>query len=375
MKTHPSEALKTGRRAMLLSAGYGKGHHSAAQALAEELSRRGWRVVTLDACAEAKPRTFRLTQRFYRFCVQRMPRLWGVVYRMLDTVDWAQLVHAPGIAAGLRELRARLLQEKPDLVVCTYPLYAYMLDALARTGEFRAPYAIVVTDALAISRAWVLPKAPLICLPDAYSLATVSERYAPAPERLAATGFPVRAAFTPGERPIPGPRGEGLHIVYGAHASTARMQADVKALLQAWPNMAITIPAEDRAGTLRRSLAPYSAQVRVCGSEQSMAELLHTAHFYIGKAGGATMFEAYAARVPLLINYALPGQEEGNLRLLQRDGAGCYVGSARELQHTLAALLADSAAGWRRMCAAMATAARTGGAARTVDELERRFFA
>ena len=368
--------MKRARKALLLSVGYGGGHNSAAQALAEEMKRRGWRVKIADVCAEAKPRTFRLTQRFYHFCVRHLPWVWGAVYGQLDAADWTSLIHLPGIAACTRRLRQRLKQEKPHLVVCTYPLFAYMLDAMARKGELRIPYAVVVTDALEISRPWMQTEAALTCLPDEYSLALVQERYALPPERLAAPGFPVRAQFTPGEqRTPPGPQGEGLHIVYSCHAPLPRVVAEVQALLSEWPKLRLSLLAEDRAAQLSKYLPPLPALVTIYGEKQDMATLLHTAHFYIGKAGAATMFEAYSAEVPVLVNYALPGQEEGNLQLLLKDGAGKMTDSPDSLICTLRNLLAHSAAGWRQMCRAMAAARRSGGAGRTVDTLEKRFFA
>lgn len=366
--------MKRARKALLLSVGFGRGHHSAAQALAEELHRRGWRVQLEDLCAEARPLLFRLTQRFYHFCVRRLPWVWGAVYRQLDAADWTQLIHLPGFAACTRLLRHMLLQEKPDLVVCTYPLYAYMLDELAQEGALHAPYAVVVTDALEISRPWMLTGAPLTCLPDEFSLALVQERFAQPAERLAATGFPVRKAFAPEERATPGEQGAGLHIVYSCHAPLPRVVAEVRAMLDEWPQMRLSLLAEERAPRLSTLLHPLPEQVQIYTGRQDMAPLLRTAHFYIGKAGAATMFEAYSAEVPVLVNHALPGQEEGNLHLLLRDGAGKLTDSPEALLRTLRGLLAHSAAGWQQMRRAMARAQRSGGAAKTVDMLERRFF-
>lgn len=371
------EAMKNKRKALLLSVGYGKGHHAAAQAMAEELRHRGWQTEVADICAEVRPRLFRLTQLFYRTCVRHAPWLWGMVYEQIDSADWSQLIHLPGIAACMRGLRARLQKQQPDLVLCTYPLFAYMLDAFAREGWFRTPYAVIVTDALAISRPWLQTQAPLICLTDEYSHRLMQDRYAPEPERLVAPGFPVHAAFTPGkERPTPQQDGEGLHVVYGAHAPIARVCADVEGMLQAMPRMQITLLADGQEKRLHSLLSRYesSGSVRLCRSNQDMAALLHSAHLYIGKAGAATLFEAYAAEVPVLINYAMPGQEEGNLHLLQKDHAGQYVASTAELLHTLRRLMQNNAAAWLRMCSSMRAAKRNGGAARTADVLEERFF-
>lgn len=364
------------RKALMLSAGYGRGHHTAAHALAQELAHRGWQTGVADVCADTHPGTFCLTQALYRSCTRHAPWLWGALYRLLDTADWAQLIRLPVLAACTRRLAALLEQEAPSLVVCTYPLFAYMLDALANRSALRVPYAVVVTDALYAGRAWVQAQAPLICLPDASSMAAVQERFALPTERLAAPGFPVPAEFTPNPHlPLPEEHGHGLHIVYSAHAPLARVEADTEALLHAYPTLRLTLVAEDRAAKLSHLAQRHPERLRLYSTVRGMASLLRSAHLYIGKAGAASVFEAYAAEVPMVVNYALPGQEEGNLHLLMRDGAGCYADSTAELLQILRSLLAHSAAGWRRMRAAMHAAHRTGGAALTADALERRFFA
>ena len=43
-----------------------------------------------------------------------------------------------------------------------------------------------------------------------------------------------------------------------------------------------------------------------------------THHLVISKAGGATVQEAIAARCPMIVNQVIPGQEEGNARLIWR---------------------------------------------------------
>ena len=368
--------MREERNVLLLSVGYGRGHETAAKALAQEMEARGWQPRVSDPCAEARPGMFRCTQIIYRTCVRRMPWIWGIAYAQIDATDWSRLLHLPGIVGTMQWLRSELQRTQPDLIVCTYPLYAYMLDALAQCGELRIPYAVVVTDALHVNSAWVRTQAPLICLPDAESCARVRARFGVPASRLCTTGFPVRREFAPyAARTAPGRDGQGLNIVYGAHARLERVCADVRAILTAWPGVHLTLLAEEREPRLRTMLGDMGERVRFFGSAgEDIAEPLRRAHFYIGKAGAATVFEAYATHTPVMVNYALPGQEEGNQQLLLNDGAGVRIDSTAELLQTMTRLLARGAAGWQRMVHAMRLSDRGHGAARTVDALQTRFF-
>lgn len=363
------------RKVLICSVGYGQGHHAAAAALAEEFSARGCRCRICDPCALARPTLFPWTQAFYRFCVRRAPWLWGITYARTDIADWKKGVKMPLLGAVKRRLQQLLQEEKPDVVLCTYPLYAYMLDALRSEGLFHGRYAVVVTDALEISRPWLLSKAPLVVVPDAGSAAKVRARFGLSADTVLPLGFPVRRAFCPGVvRRVP--TADNLRIVMGVYRSTREMVRSVRALLGGYPAAHITLLAGARAPRIERLLCRcgYSEQVEVLSASARMAELFAASHLYIGKTGAATMFECYAARLPMVANFALPGQEQGNLELLLRDGAGRYAESPEEVVQTVQEMLADGAALWKRMRMAMACAGYDGAAGRIADEVERRLL-
>ncbi len=364
------------KKALLLSVGYGEGHHAAARAAAEELQRRGWETRAVDLCAESHPLVFRLTQRFYHFCVRRAPWLWGVAYAQTDTADWAAGVrHLPLLQDCCKRLRQHLAEFAPDAVLCTYPLFAYMLDLLRVEGVPVPPYAVVVTDSLEISRPWMLSRADLFCLPDAWSAALVQDCYALPPARVAVSGFPVRPPFRL-ETPRPAPSPETLRIAYGAYAPTRRVVRDVRGIFDIFPCAQITLLAGGRAEKLRRMLAAEVAAGRlsVLEREDDMPALFACCHLYIGKAGAATLYEAYSAGLPCIVNYALPGQEQGNRELLLRDGAGLAVESTGELAQALAALMTHQAAGWQALAAAMRRAGRSHGAETLADLIEHKLL-
>ncbi len=365
--THPLPKI------LILSVGYGKGHHSAAYALAEYYQKQGWEPRVLDVCELAQPLVFRLTQRFYDFCVRKAPWLWGITYSLTDTADWARLIHSPFLRPVVRCLQESLEQERPELVVCTYPLFAYMLDDLRQRMRWNGRYAVVVTDAREISRPWMQSSADLVTVPDEGSRRLVLERYGLPESIVESAGFPVRGAFRAAEE-FTAPTREHLRILYGAYRQTGGVIQDIEALMSSFPGLELTVLAGHRTRLLQRRFAAYCASRRltVIRETASMPELLRRCHFYIGKAGAATMFECYASCVPVLVNFTLPGQEQGNLELLLEDGAGYHVESTSHLVDTLRCLLAYDAKGWQLLRRAMVAADRAGGARRIAAAIERR---
>lgn len=363
------------RKSLILSVGYGEGHHAAAHALCEELLCRGWRSRVVDICKEATPFAFHITQKYYQLCVRRLPWLWGITYAQTETPDWGETVRIPVVSRSLHYLRQLLEEENPDIIFCTYPLFAYMLDALKKMGMKVGPYVVVVTDALEISRPWMKTKAPMVCVPDEKSRQIVLDRYGLEPSHVLSTDFPVKRAFQ-GEATRTSPSFQDFKIVYGAYAPTRRVCRDIRAILSAIPGSKITVIAGNRKLRLERYLYQelQGARLTIVERTSEMHTLFLDSHLYIGKAGAATMFEAYAARIPIVVNYALPGQEQGNLQLLLDDGAGCFVESTQELIATLDAMLGNDAARWKSMQKKMDTLSRGNGTTKIVDAVERRFF-
>ncbi len=81
--------------------------------------------------------------------------------------------------------------------------------------------------------------------------------------------------------------------------------------------------------TLRKEIeSEVKAQahpVEILGWTNRMPELLMSHHLVITKAGGATVQEAIAARTPVIISQVVPGQEEGNARLIVENECGCIA--------------------------------------------------
>ncbi len=365
-------SAKAQKKVLLLSVGYGEGHHAAARAAAEEMLCRGWSVQQTDVCQEAHPRLFRLTQRFYHFCVRCAPWLWGITYARADKADWSEAVRRPPLRACTDYLAELIRTSGPDVIVCTYPLYAFMVDLLREEGMQLPPCVVVVTDSLEISRPWLVNKAALICLPDEHSARLVQQRYALPESRAAVSGFPVRPAFRLKEERL-APTPDTLRIVYGAYAPLRRVVADVLGLLARYPRAHITLLAGERCAALARRF-PAELQrgsLELLERTEDMPGLFARSHLYIGKAGAATMYEAYSSQLPCIVNYALPGQEQGNLRLLLMDGAGLFVDSTPELLRAVSRLMAHRAAEWLQLADAMRRAARSCGAERLADLIEQ----
>jgi processive 1,2-diacylglycerol beta-glucosyltransferase len=77
-----------------------------------------------------------------------------------------------------------------------------------------------------------------------------------------------------------------------------------------------------------------------------MPNLLQSNHLVIGKAGGATVHEAIAARCSMIINQVITGQEEGNAQLVRSLELGVVAESGRQVRDAVEQAFAHHAWDW-----------------------------
>ncbi|AOS45220.1 Processive diacylglycerol beta-glucosyltransferase [Lacunisphaera limnophila] len=356
------------KRILILTAGYGEGHNSAARALQTAFNEQpGVAAELVDLFALRAPRLNDLSRRGYLGLINTAPDLWSRIYRWLDESS-----RAPALFRTLgshRHLLGRLIAEKqPTAIVSTYPVYAWLLARLRADGQVFCPHYTVITDALTINSLWYRPPSAGWFVTDHDSASFLRARGV-RDERVHVSGFPVASAFAdrPGlwQPPEPSPA-TPRRILFMINSGRSAALAIARELLQhrGWQ---ITFTA-GRDLKLRQELealvadAPASAQI--LGWTDRIPELLMTHHVVISKAGGATTQESINAHCPMIVSQIVPGQEEGNYELLRRHDTGALATTPPAIAATLHRAFAHDAALWRHwrrnlQSLAQPTAART----------------
>ena len=76
---------------------------------------------------------------------------------------------------------------------------------------------------------------------------------------------------------------------------------------------------------------PDNISVKSLGFVNNMHEWMAAADLVVTKPGGLTVSEGLARGVALVLHSAIPGQEEGNAKFVEKEGAGIRVDSLRQL--------------------------------------------
>jgi UDP-N-acetylglucosamine:LPS N-acetylglucosamine transferase len=221
-----------------------------------------------------------------------------------------------------------LAEREPDAVVSTYPIYNYVIDAIYADGQPRSFSQItVVTDSITVNSIWYRSASDYFLVANEDTAKVLRNADVPQ-EQIRNFGFPVtfRFAEMPDSRYANGRFGP-RRILYLINSGKKEAPALVRRLCKRTDIQLTITVGRDR--TLRKEIeseikAP-AHPVEILGWSNRMPELLMSHHLVITKAGGATIQEAIAARTPVIISQVVPGQEEGNARLIVDNDCGCLA--------------------------------------------------
>src|SRR6266513_5548500 len=149
-------AVSVVKKILILTAGFGEGHNSAARGIRDALAQIApdSAVECRDLFAEAFGRVNEIARRAYLVGINRAPRVWSAIYSWID--------QRPDFRPGLRwfsrvrqRLSAIIGRDRPDVIVSVYPPYAHLLDELYVPANGSKPRRIVcVTDSITINSIW-----------------------------------------------------------------------------------------------------------------------------------------------------------------------------------------------------------------------------
>jgi len=353
------------KKILILTAGFGEGHNSAARGIRQGLAEVGngrVQVQVHDIFSDTYGAANDWVREVYLGLINNVPQLWAAVYRCLDRQEKFAGNFRVFFTAKKR-LRRLLGEFEPDVIVSVYPAYPHMLDEMfGAAGNTGSKHVVVITDSLTVNAIWYRCSADYFLLPNDRS-ATVLHEAGISPRQIRTFGFPVSPEFAEvvdGRRSPSDAHGRRVLYLINARKSGA---AEMVYRLTSLNNIQLTV-AVGRDRRMRKAVESIrtlaTRRFDIVGWSEELPRLLSTSHILISKAGGAIVQEAMAAACPMIVNHIIPGQEEGNARLLVEANCGAIALTPGALVRTIQSVFANNAACWQEWSTNIAQLSRPG---------------
>ena len=316
-------------KVLILSCSTGQGHNTAAEAVREALEARGAQCALLDPFTFKGERVALNVANAYIRNAVLAPHLFGALYKIGGLISSSRL-RSPVYWANTRyakELYEHIVNESFDAVVTSHLYPAEALSFLKRRKRLPVPFYTVMTD-YDCSPFWE-ETIPERCFTPSEEVSQICVRRGMPPERLIATGIPVRASAHEQIGKLAARSALGLApenrlvVVMGGSMGGGRMEDVVRELLGVLDDtthLAALCGSNRRlARRLKRRFAGEE-RMQIVGYTKQAALWMEACDVLLTKPGGLTSTEAAVKNVPLVLTAPIPGCETLNAAYFQRHG-------------------------------------------------------
>ena len=132
--------LKVMPRILILTASMGEGHNTAARNIRDALLAESGgeaEVLVADPYTRTNPVINKLMQKGYATAINRYPRAWRVVFKLLSKRGVVEGM-GPMLAELTAAVKALIDEFHPEIIASTYPVFSFIM-AKIRRGTHRSP--------------------------------------------------------------------------------------------------------------------------------------------------------------------------------------------------------------------------------------------
>jgi UDP-N-acetylglucosamine:LPS N-acetylglucosamine transferase len=321
-------------RVVIFSASVGAGHDSAAKALADRFTARGFAVDRHDFL-DLMP-AGRAVCGSYKRIITHAPALYQCIYSRTERTARPGLVQRH-LLRGAEQAVLDAIPADAVAAVATYPLAAQVLGRLRASGRLSVPVVVTFTD-FSVHPLWIAPGVDLYLAPHAVTAAQavahgasrvavarplVSWRFT---ERSAARRAQARERFGLAGADKP------LALLLGGSWGVGDIEETAHDLAASGTVTPVVVCGRNEVlrGRLRAAGFPH-----VFGWVGDMPSLMAACDVMVQNSGASSTLEAFATGLPVATYRSLVGHGRTNAAVLDEAGLAVWVRSAADLPGAL----------------------------------------
>lgn len=320
-------------KVIIFSASTGGGHNQVASVLEKEFRLCGFQAQTLDFLKESSKLLNLVIASAYNQLAQKSANIYGLLYRLSNNEKFDRQLKIMLTKLLTNKIEDIIRLNNPDLIVSTHPIIVNILGSLKASGRMELPVISVITDFDA-HHIYFNKFIDAYITPSMYTrnmLINGGISY----NRVYPYGIPIKREFWINSKYEDCNRRFTILLMGGSMGHNYIIKS--LSSLRDNPNpLKITVVCGNNYHLKKRiqskfRILPAGKELVIYGYTSKIPELMDQSDVIITKPGGVTISEAIVKNVPIIIPYAIPGQEDENTRILVDNGLAVKADNMKEL--------------------------------------------
>jgi processive 1,2-diacylglycerol beta-glucosyltransferase len=327
------------KKVLILTTSTGQGHNQAATSVAKSFENAGYEITKLDFLAKNNKLLNDIIVVGYEISASKFPKTYGLIYNLTNSKYINKLLKYPFYLA--RKKVAKLIKEiKPDVIVASHSFSISVISDLKKNG-LKAPFILIVTDFKA-HYLYVDSYVDAYITGSNYTKQSLIERNIN-PNKIYPIGIPIRSNFYTEVTTADTLKNDEYFnlLLMGGSLGLNSIFLVLKELLKNSNKLRIIVVC-GKNDNLKNNLLKYckdnefdNKKLHILGFTKDIPYLMDYCDVIVSKPGGLTVTESIVKNIPLVIPFAIPGQEIENIDFLISEGYSVYVNDINKLNDTI----------------------------------------
>lgn len=309
------------KKVLIFTASTGQGHNAVAESLRVELKKEGYQVCVMEPIKEKSEQLGKMVDDGYRVLATKIPFVYSGLYKISNLERLDNTMNRVLVELMDKTMLEIIETYEPALIITTHPLLVKPISDLIEEGIIKSKFLSVITDFQA-HQAYFCDHVDGYIVGCEHTKANLTERGIDE-AKIYVYGIPIRRDFT--NVKYVKQSDKFTVLIMGGSMGVRGMKKAFKQLLkinQPIKIMAVCASNENLKESLTEIKEQYEGEceLEIYGFVQNINKLMAAADVIVTKPGGLTVTEALNMKVPMIIPYYIPGQEEENTEIMSRAG-------------------------------------------------------
>lgn len=331
------------KKVLILTTSTGQGHNQAAASVAESFQNNGYKITKLDFLAKNSKFLNNIIVIGYELLASKFPKFYGWFYNLTDNRFVNKFLKFPFFLT--KKKVSKLINEiNPDIIVATHSLSISVISDLKKQG-LTTPFVLIVTDFKA-HYLYVDSYVDAYITGSNYTKQSLVDRNIN-PNKVYPVGIPINPKFyteITKTNELKDDEYFNLLLMSGSLGLNTIFIV-LKELLKNPHKLRITVVC-GKNNSLRDKLTHYcnnnkfnSKKIHILGFTKDISYIMDYCDVIISKPGGLTVTESIVKNIPLIIPFAIPGQENENIDFLTTEGYSIQIKDISKINEIITYLI------------------------------------